>query len=222
MDGLKRDTALLREIAEHFNLTPAALARQSKVAVTTINRPFNGTSTHRLSQPTLEKLKDAFPTFPGWHDYLFRELTGSIEPQKSAGRPDSLPIPMLELGYGMGGTFLDGIDPGEVIEHFPRAFVRMFTQAPANLLCFSHGIGDSMYPTIGDRDVLLIDRSRTDVTLNDQIWVMSVGGIGMVKRVRIAGGKVTLMSDNENVSDYNAGEGELTMVGRVIAVVRRV
>ncbi|MCP5380685.1 MAG: S24 family peptidase [Novosphingobium sp.] len=130
---------------------------------------------------------------------------------------------MLELAYGMGGTFLDGVDPGESLERFPRAFVRIFTSAPASQLCWSHGIGDSMYPTIGDRDVLLIDRSRDTIRVNDQVWVLSVSGIGMVKRVRVeANGKVVLLSDNEHVPEYPVGEDELTVIGRVIAVVKNI
>ncbi len=225
MDGPAKDTALLKGIASHFGLTPAAIARRAKVAVTTINRPFSGTSQHRLSQPTIEKLQAAFADYPGWSDYLRGDPemhAALVVGGRSERHSETLAIPMLELGYGMGGTFLDGIDPGEVIEHFPRSFVRMFTKAPEQLLCFSHGIGDSMYPTIGDRDVLLIDRSRDTISVNDQIWVLSVGGIGMVKRVRMGGGKITLLSDNENVPDYDPGDDELQIIGRVVAVVRRI
>ena len=225
MEGLERDTELLHRLAEFTGLRPAAIAREADVAVTTINRPFNGSATTRLSQRTLEKLKSAFPTFSGWDDIPMAasdRRVPFVHADRSDAPTDSLAIPMLELGYGMGGTFLDGVDPGEVIEHFPRAFVRMFTSAPEKLLCFSHGIGDSMYPTIGDRDVLLIDRSRDTISINDQIWVLSVGGIGMVKRVRMGGGKVTLLSDNENVPDYDPGDDEMQVIGRVIAVVRRI
>lgn len=225
MEGLEKDTELLHRLVEFTGLRPAAIAREADVAVTTINRPFNGSSTTRLSQRTLEKLRDAFPTFPGWDEIPSAandRRVPFVHASQSDSFADSLAIPMLELGYGMGGTFLDGIDPGEVIEHFPRSFVRMFTSAPENLLCFSHGIGDSMYPTIGDRDVLLIDRSRDTININDQIWVLSVGGIGMVKRVRMGGGKITLLSDNDKVPDYDPGEDELQVIGRVIAVVRRI
>jgi hypothetical protein len=222
MDGLEQDTALLRELVEYAGTHAAAVAKKANMAPSTLQRPLNGTATTRLSQRTLEKLQEAYPAFPGWARALDAQPpVRRKEVSQPIGR-DSLAIPMLELGYGMGGTFLDGIDPGEVIEHFPRAFVRMFTAAPEQLLCFSHGIGDSMYPTIGDRDVLLIDRSRDTISINDQIWVLSVGGIGMVKRVRMGGGKITLLSDNENVPDYDPGDDELQVIGRVIAVVRRI
>lgn len=135
---------------------------------------------------------------------------------------DTVAIPMLELGYGMGGTFLDDGDPGANVEAFPSAFIRKFTRTPGELLAWADGIGDSMYPTIGDRDLLLIDRSNNSISMNDQIWALASGGIGMIKRVRMNGGQVHLMSDNPHVSDYAAGEDELTVIGRVVAVVRRV
>ncbi len=225
MDGLEQDRELLRQLCEFAGLTATGLAKETGLSPSTIHRPYTGKALSRLSQPTVQKLRARFPDYGGWDAYLRGDPNFSLLPLDSGRlRPtdDSLAIPMLELGYGMGGTFLDGIDPGEVIEHFPRSFVRMFTKAPEQLLCFSHGIGDSMYPTIGDRDVLLIDRSRDTISVNDQIWVLSVGGIGMVKRVRMGGGKITLLSDNENVPDYDPGDDELQVIGRVIAVVRRI
>jgi len=135
---------------------------------------------------------------------------------------DKLSIPMLELGYGMGGTFLDENNVGEQVEDFPAAFIRKFTRSPANLLAWADGIGDSMYPTIGDRDLLLVDRSNKRIVMNDQIWALASGEIGMIKRVRLADGRVHLMSDNPTVSDYAAGEDELSVIGRVVAVVRRI
>lgn len=129
---------------------------------------------------------------------------------------------MLELGYGMGGTFIDDADVGQQIELFPAAFIRKFTRSPASFLAWADGIGDSMYPTIGDRDLLLIDRSIDTIGVNDQVWALASGGIGMVKRVRMKDGQVHLMSDNPHVSDYTAGEDELSVIGRVIAIVRRI
>lgn len=137
-------------------------------------------------------------------------------------QPDEVAIPILELGYGMGGTFLDDAEEGVEVANFPAAFIRKFTQTPAHLLAWADGIGDSMYPTIGDRDLLLIDRSKDTIAMNDQVWALVSGGIGMVKRVRMNSGQVHLMSDNPNVSDYTAGEDELSVIGRVVAVVRRI
>ena len=230
MEGLEHDTALIRGLVAFAGVTTAEVAKKAGIAPSTLQRPAKGTATTRLSQRTIEKLQEAYPGFSGWEraerdapprrEILYID---SSEPVGSDNRDDSMAIPMLELAYGMGGTFLDDVDPGETLERFPRAFVRMFTNSPANQLCFSHGIGDSMSPTIGDRDLLLIDRSRDTIRINDQIWVLSSSGIGMVKRVRIEGdGRIMLLSDNENVPAYQAVDDELTVIGRVIAVVKRI
>lgn len=233
MDGFEKDRQLLVELVEHTGLDGTKLARRIGVAPSTLGRSLSGAATTRLSMRTIEKLSTEFPDFPGWSQYLasisesgvlnvpsrsfnYARSTTGAEPD-----PDSLAIPMLELGYGMGGSFLDDIDPGEVVKQFPRDFIRMYTRAPADLLCFSYGIGDSMEPTITDRDVLLIDLSRKSITMSEQIWVFSSGGIGMVKRARVIGGKVILMSDNSAVPDYEPAEDELQIIGRVVAVVKR-
>ncbi len=234
MEGLDQDTALLRDLASFADLSVAAIARKVNVAPSTLQRPYAGTATTRLSQRTIEKLRAAFPSFPGWRAGSAKAADEAASlgdrrlpfrdagPARSETSEDTLAIPMLEMAYGMGGTFLDGIDPGATVEHFPRSFVRMFTSAPESKLCFAHGIGDSMYPTIGDRDVLLIDRSYDSVRINDQIWALAANGIGMVKRVRVeTDGRVTLLADNDRVPDYAAAEDELTIIGRVVAVVKR-
>lgn len=226
MSGQNKDAALIKALTDFAGVTVTEVAKKAKIDPETLRKPLKGISDNRLSQRTLEKLQDAYPNFPGWHRAQDRRLPFRHQPSENGSvdsDDDSLAIPMLELAYGMGGTFLDDIDPGETLERFPRAFIRMFTSAPANLLCFSHGIGDSMEPTIGDRDMLLIDRSRDTIRMNDQIWVLASGGIGMVKRVRVEGdGRITLLSDNENVPNYQVAEDELTVIGKVIAVLKRI
>ena len=219
MDGLEQDRELVKELVRYSGVTTAEVAKKAQIAPSTLQRPAKGTATTRISQRTLEKLKSAYPNFPGWARTKDERLPFTHQPAED----DTLAIPMLELAYGMGGTFLDDVDPGESLERFPRAFIRLFTKAPAELLCFAHGTGDSMEPTISDHDVILIDRSRDTININDQVWVLAVSGIGMVKRVRIeSGGHVVLLSDNEHVPDYRVGDDELQVIGRVIAVVGRI
>lgn len=231
MSGLEQDSALIRELIRHADATAAEVARRAKVDPTTVQKPAKGTATTRLSQRTLEKLRAAYPSFPGWsrvaeHRLDYRHQGSDTDLTQRVlgdGDDDSIEIPMIELAYGMGGTFLDDVDDGERVERFPRAFVRMFTSAPADQLVFSHGIGDSMEPTIGDRDLLLIDRSRDAIRINDQIWAVASGGIGMVKRVRIeSSGRIMLLSDNQNVPAQEVLDDELTVIGRVVAIVKRI
>ena len=80
-----------------------------------------------------------------------------------------------------------------------------------------------MYPTIHDRDGIIADRSRRRIDQGDRIWAIVFGGFGMIKRLRpMPDGTVRIMSDNPQVSDEIATDGDLTIIGRVVAIVRSV
>ena len=70
MSGAERDRQLLHDLVGFTGMKPAKLAREAGVAVTTINRPYAGTVSTRLSQGTVDKLRRRFGYFPGWGDYL--------------------------------------------------------------------------------------------------------------------------------------------------------
>lgn len=132
-------------------------------------------------------------------------------------------IPVLDLAYGMGGTYLEEVTPDARFEPFPKSFIRRYTKARAEDLFVADGLGDSMAPTIGSNDQMLIDRSIDTVRVADQIWAFSFGGVGMVKRLRPRpDGSVAILSDNPNVPEDRAVDGELFVIGRVVAIVRKV
>lgn len=79
-----------------------------------------------------------------------------------------------------------------------------------------------MYPTINDRDIVIIDRSRKSIDEQEGIWALFYGGLGTVKRVRaMPDGSYRMMADNPQVSDEVAVDGEMTVFGRVVGVIRR-
>lgn len=132
-------------------------------------------------------------------------------------------IPVIDLAYGMGGTFLDDFDPRVRTEPFPLSFIRRYTSAKPDMLVIAEGLGDSMIPTIGSNDQMLIDRSADTIRVADQIWAFSFGGVGMVKRLRPRpDGSVAILSDNPAVPEDRAVDDELFLIGRVVAVVRKV
>ena len=59
-----------------------------------------------------------------------------------------------------------------------------------------------------------------NLNINDRIWACAIGEIGMVKRLRISaqggGHEITILSDNPNVPDDRAADGELHIIGRVV------
>ncbi len=133
---------------------------------------------------------------------------------------DLVGIAEIDQDYGMGGTFT-GDYVSELIHHFPRIWVESITSSPPALLTIARGKGDSMDPTIRDRDMIIIDRSRRVIDEADAIWALTVGDIGMVKRLRMRGRTVVIQSDKDGVSDELVDADEVYIVGRIVFIGRR-
>lgn len=221
MDGLEEDQELVRSLARHAKLAPAAIAREAGLAASTINRSFNGTATTRLSLPTLEKLRDAYPDFPGWQDERFKDRRAPFHGFPAERSPDLVELEQIDLRYGLGGTYLDQPVVAEK-RQFSRAWLRHFTAAAPEHLFWTQGDGDSMEPTIRSGEVILIDRSQDTPRMGDGVWAIAWGDIGMIKRLRpLPDGTVEIHSDNPAVRPALASDGELHIIGRVVAVVRK-
>ena len=170
---------------------------------------------------------------------IARELQTSVEyltgetddPDPSGPLPalldeDLAEVAEIDLAYGMGGTFLDQI--GEYVpvtaerRKFDKAFLRNFTRSSPEQIFFARGAGDSMQPTILDSDIVLIDTAQSSLRLTDQLWACAFAGVEMIKRLRPRpDGSVAILSDNPAVPEDQAVDGELHLIGRVVAVVRK-
>lgn len=236
------DDARLRFLLKERNITQSELARRVGISQAAINKLSRGKG---LGSKYLHKIAEELGTTPGY-------LTGTsdfFEPPEgtrafaihlefeNAPRVDDddrpltvrspddriIEIPVIDLAYGMGGTFLDDFDATVRSEPFPLSFIRRYTKAQAENLVIADGLGDSMAPTIGSNDQMLIDRSVDTIRVADQIWAFSFGGVGMVKRLRPRpDGSVAILSDNPAVPEDRAVDDELFLIGRVVAVVRKV
>ena len=143
------------------------------------------------------------------------------EPAQAMDGLGLVPIREVDIAFGMGGTYLDAVPVQETIIHFPVAWVRQFTDADPSMLVFARGDGDSMSPTINDRDIVLIDQRHRDINRQDRIWAIAYGEIGMIKRVRaMPDGSYKIMSDNAAVEAEIAVDGEMHVIGRVVATIR--
>ena len=136
--------------------------------------------------------------------------------------PSSVDIHELDLAFGMGGgTYMD-LPVKSTTHSFSRAWLRNFTDSPFEQLLFARGMGDSMMPTILDADIVLIDTAQQTPRMNDQIWALQMHGLGMIKRLRAGpDGSMKILSDNPAVSDEVAYDGEMQVIGRVVAAVRK-
>lgn len=132
-----------------------------------------------------------------------------------------VPVREIDLTLGMGGRYLD-VPVTEIVRHFSKDWIRQYTRAAPEHLLFAQGVGDSMKPTLEDSDLLLIDCSQQALNMADKIWAIAYADCGSVKRLRpIPGGGVEILSDNPNVPTATAYDGELHILGRVVAVVRK-
>lgn len=131
-------------------------------------------------------------------------------------------IEEVDLSVGMGAGYLDDSHITSVSRWIPADWVRQFTDAPPEMLSIARPFGDSMYPTINDRDIILFDRSARSITRQDAIWVLVYGGLGTIKRVRaMPDGSYKLMADNPAVREETAHDDEMFVIGRVVGVIRR-
>lgn len=194
-----------------------------------------------VSQPTIARLA-AGTAYGSTHIHLIARQLGTT-PEYLTGETDdpsegALPIPTsddiahqvggvrikeIDLDYGMGATWIDGVPVTEIERVFPADWLVQFTRASPQHLFFAHGAGDSMMPTILDRDIVLIDTTQQTLNMADRIWAVAFGGAGMIKRLRPQpDGGVRLMSDNPSIRDEVAYDGELSIIGRVVGVMRKV
>lgn len=134
---------------------------------------------------------------------------------------DLVSVAEIDLAYGLGGTYSDLPIDSQVL-HFPRTWLESITRTPPVYLTFARGRGDSMQPTLQDGDIVLIDRSVRTIREQDAIWALTLGDIAMIKRVRIKGERVSLLSDNDRIPPDEVHHEELNVVGRVVFIGRRI
>lgn len=130
-------------------------------------------------------------------------------------------IKEIDLSYGMGASYLDS--PVTIkTRHFPLGWLRFYTCSSPDKLFFARAIGDSMVPTLYDGDMVLIDTAELEPRFGDQIWAIAFGVTGMIKRLRpMPDGSVKILSDNDRVPPEIAVDGEMHIIGRVVAVIRK-
>ena len=148
MEGIEIDTELLRAISRYSGDTPTMMARRIGVHPSTLNRPYSGKATTRLGRSTIDKLKAAYPDFPGWRNEEPDQIT--TDPQLAYVQVRVLPT---FAGAGGGGTG----DDDEMMGLVPRSLVvdRLRGQPQDFLLINLRG--DSMEPDFFHDDQLLVD-----------------------------------------------------------------
>lgn len=220
-------------------LKPAHLAETEWAAQAGLNRGFfsnlkgKGAASPRLSSiqqllkivgKTEADLNPDAPEAPQAGGRLPPPLVKSDHaPTRSVDSGETASVTRLDLSFSMGpGRDLDDsyVD-GEAFE-FDIGFLRSMTITPAERLRIVDGIGDSMQPTLHDRDLLFIDMNQATLNSQDRIWAIWLFGLGAVKRLRaIDETHVLVMSDNPDVENQVVERQHIIIHGRVVGSIKR-
>ena len=138
---------------------------------------------------------------------------------------DVMRIPVLNIEAAAGAGSING--EVEILFHLPfsRQFLRKINvRADAAHALRLHG--DSMFPTIPDGTIVLMDTASQTVA-DGRVYVLALGNEVRIKRIhKTISGRVTLKSDNDNkllypdetVSDIDLQN--LRVIGRVFCAER--
>lgn len=211
-----------RERLEAAGFSQAGLARKIGVAQATIAKLALGES---AGSKHLHRIARELGTTPQY-------LTGETDDPSEGALPlptaeilseqlGLVEIREIDLSYGMGACYTD-VPVTTKIRHIPASWLRIYTSSSPDKLFFARAIGDSMAPTLLDGDMVLIDTAEVQPRFSDQIWAIAFGVTGMIKRLRpMPDGSVKILSDNDRVPPEIAVDGEMHIIGRVAAVIRK-
>jgi len=217
----------LRALREAKGWSQSELARQAESTQPSINRLEAGGTDHPRNLMQLARVLGTSPEYltgetddPASGTTLSDQQPG-VSGLASEPDPDTVVLSQIDMRYGLGGSYFD-TPVVEAKRQFSRAWLREFTHTAPEHLFWALGDGDSMEPTIRSGELILIDRSHDTPRTADGIWALAWGDIGMVKRLRpLPDGRVEIHSDNPFVPLSIAVDGEIHLVGRVVAVMRR-
>jgi phage repressor protein C with HTH and peptisase S24 domain len=215
MDGLAEDTAFVHALCKWAKVAPSRLAKDAGLTPTTITRAYAGTATTRISTPTLEKLKAAYPKF----DWTRHEA----EQPDPRNEDQAVLVELLPGFAGMGGGGTGEGDGGTIA--FSRSLVETdLRSAPEHLMAVV-AEGNSMEPHFYGGDQVLIDRRRTSLAAPGAFCLWDSDGYVIKFLERIQGSdppKVRIVSSRSDLyPPYERLVEECDIRGRVVWVGRK-
>lgn len=181
-----------------------------------INRTKLPSGRPRGVGPTLRDKLDA--AFPGWCSQQPAAVKKLDETNKNRG----IKVPLLANAASMGGgddVLTEDVITGE-LTLTPEFVTEQLRPARPEFLRFIHAYGDSMSPTLNSGDVVLVNTSVQDASV-DGIYVLEAHNRLFIKRVSTRlDGKHEISSDNpaKKTVDILNGDHEVAIKGRVIWV----
>lgn len=192
------------------------LARASAVSKSAIESWRKGTADPRLSN--ILAIAQASGVDASWL------ATGARPAEASApvGREEFPSVPRYDVALSAGhGSFIDRAEQLDSIPFTAEFFARRLGRGPKGLAIVD-ARGDSMEPTISDRDLVMID--TTDTQLTPAIWAFTLDDAILVKRLQpTQAGIIQVASDNPAYAPFaidRANADGFHLIGRVVWVGR--
>lgn len=132
-------------------------------------------------------------------------------------------VPRLNLGASAGAGAHAGEERRGGQIGFERAWLRKLSASP-DALSIIQVAGDSMIPTLGDGDDILVDRGDGADRLRDGIYVIRMDDALMVKRLAMRPAhRLSVLSDNPAYPGWpDVDAGAVTIIGRVVWAGRKI
>lgn len=229
----------IAELRKAKGWTQDRLAEEIGTTVNNLGKLERGA--RRLNQDWIERIAEALGCAPNDVIKASRNFTPPSGrrvpmPLDMARAPDQMPTrsayadagPVqlrrvnLELAMGDGTTLEDWIE--EQPYDFDATKLREITSTPPRRLLIGKGIGDSMEPTIGHHDDVMINLDENELGRFDGIYAMTIEGAGAIKRLSPAGnGMIEVISDNPNHANRvrTFPRRAIKIIGRIAWSARR-
>jgi Peptidase S24-like len=148
------------------------------------------------------------------------DLGGPAAPHANFG---TVMVPRLTLGASAGAGALPGTEEPDSRIGFEAKWLKRLTTNP-DALSIIQVAGDSMSPTLGDGDDILVDTKDASDRLRDGIYVLRMDDTLLVKRIAIGPAKqLSVLSDNPAYPSWAAIDPTMiNVIGRVIWTGRKV
>lgn len=152
-----------------------------------------------------------------------------IDEAMLGGRGDEasplVPVARLDVRAAAGTAALDGDERGHAHIAFDPLWLKRVAHGRPEDLSIIRVAGDSMLPTLGDGDDILVDRGDGAARLRDGVYALRLDGGLVVKRVKLdrAAARAEVISDNRDFP-RRAPEpaAALDVIGRVVWTGRRI
>lgn len=132
-------------------------------------------------------------------------------------------VPRLKLGASAGAGAHAGEEQRAGQIGFERTWLRKLAASP-DALSIIQVAGDSMIPTLGDGDDILVDRGDGAERLRDGIYVIRMDDALMVKRLAMRPAqRLSVLSDNPAYPGWPDVDAEtVAVIGRVVWAGRKI